>query len=151
MVTVGLRDFAGGIFLALALGAAIGCEREFRRHEAGIKTNALTATGAAMFMMLSRITGDGERIAAQIVTGIGFLGAGSIMRDGMRVRGLTTAATLWCAAAVGMLAGIGRFTEATMAAGAVVGTNLVLLPLEKWYERHRAAETADHKSSEENN
>ena len=152
MNTVNLPDFAAAVFLALGLGALIGLEREMRRHEAGIKTTALAAAGAALFMMVSRMTGDAERIAAQIVTGIGFLGAGAIMRDGLHVRGLTTAATLWSSASVGMLAGIGRYREAVIATVAVAGTNLALLPLEQWYQRRRdkEAEIVSHKPSKEN-
>jgi putative Mg2+ transporter-C (MgtC) family protein len=85
--------------LALVLGAIIGAEREWRQKTAGIRTNALVAAGAALFIMLGAIIQNDTsptRIAGQIVTGIGFLGAGVMMRDGLNVRGLNTAATLWC-------------------------------------------------------
>src|SRR5882724_9220042 len=94
--------------VALGLGAAIGFEREYGNHPAGLRTNALVAGGAALFALAvaDMAPGDGARVLAQIVSGVGFLGGGVILRDGMNVKGLTTAATLWCAAAVGMLAGI---------------------------------------------
>ena len=88
--------------LAALLGAFIGLERELRGYPAGIRTVALVATGAALFTEISRITGTEDRIAAGIVTGIGFLGAGLIFREGYTVRGITTAATVWSAAAIGM-------------------------------------------------
>ena len=79
-------QFAGNLGLAILLGALVGLEREVRGHDAGIKTNSLVSGGAAVFMMLSVMFTDGGRIAAQVVTGIGFLGAGNIMRAGDRVR-----------------------------------------------------------------
>jgi putative Mg2+ transporter-C (MgtC) family protein len=88
--------------LAAGLGAFIGLERELRGYPAGVRTVALVAVGAALFTEISRITGTEDRIAAGIVTGIGFLGAGLIFREGYTVRGITTAATIWTAAAIGM-------------------------------------------------
>ena len=90
--------------LALAglLGAFIGLERELRGYPAGVRTVALVAVGSALFTEVSRITGTEDRIAAGIVTGIGFLGAGLIFREGYTVRGITTSATIWTAAAIGM-------------------------------------------------
>ena len=91
--------------LAAFLGAFIGIERELRGYPAGVRTVALVATGSALFTEVSRITGTEDRIAAGIVTGIGFLGAGLIFREGYTVRGITTAATVWSAAAIGMAVG----------------------------------------------
>src|SRR3990170_5988694 len=90
--------------LALAgfLGAFIGLERELRGYPAGVRTVALVTLGSALFTEVSRITGTEDRIAAGIVTGIGFLGAGLIFREGYTVRGITTSATIWTAAAIGM-------------------------------------------------
>src|ERR1700730_9527820 len=101
----------------IGLGTVIGFERQYRARMAGLRTNALVAVGATLFVLLSAngfsgATADPTRVAAQIVSGIGFLGAGVIMRDGLNVRGLNTAATLWCSAAVGALAGAGMFTVA---------------------------------------
>ncbi len=132
---MGLRLAAG-----LGLGALIGVERQWRARGAGLRTNALVATGAALFVLLSAYgfdagllggvrVADPTRVAAQIVSGIGFLGAGVILRDGLNVRGLNTAATLWCAAAVGALAGAGMYPIAALGTAAVLIANMVLRPL----------------------
>jgi putative Mg2+ transporter-C (MgtC) family protein len=115
----------------VGLGAVIGFERQYRARMAGLRTNALVAVGATLFVLLSAngfsgATADPTRVAAQIVSGIGFLGAGVIMRDGLNVRGLNTAATLWCSAAVGALAGAGMFTVALAGTGLVVVVNVAL-------------------------
>jgi putative Mg2+ transporter-C (MgtC) family protein len=124
---------------ACGLGAVIGFERELRDREAGIRTHLLVSLGSALFTIVSAygfhafLTGGGSvvradpsRIAAQIVTGIGFLGAGAIIREGMSVRGLTTAATLWVVAAIGMACGAGYYWPA---AGAAFLTLFALWPL----------------------
>ena len=111
--------------LAAAFGGAVGLEREFREREAGFRTHMLVSLGSALFTIASAygfrdflvhggslVRTDPTRIAAQIVTGIGFLGAGAIIRDGLSVRGLTTAATLWVVAAIGMSAGAGYYWPA---------------------------------------
>lgn len=105
------------LLIATMLGAAIGIERELSDKAAGLRTNILICVGACLFMMVSReFTGqpdaDPTRIAAQIVSGIGFLGAGAIMRDGEHVTGLTTAATIWVVAAIGMTVGFGNYRTA---------------------------------------
>jgi putative Mg2+ transporter-C (MgtC) family protein len=115
----------------VGLGAVIGFERQYRARMAGLRTNALVAVGATLFVLLSTngfsgATADPTRVAAQIVSGIGFLGAGVIMRDGLNVRGLNTAATLWCSAAVGALAGAGMFTVAQAGTVLVVIVNVAL-------------------------
>ena len=92
----------GRLAFAAALGALIGLERELRGYPAGVRTVALVALGAALFTDVSRLLGGDDRVAAGIVTGIGFLGAGVIFREGYTVRGITTAAALWSAAAIGM-------------------------------------------------
>ena len=128
---VGLR-----IGLAGLLAGAIGLERALREREAGLRTHLLVGVGAALFTLVSAygfsdfryglesgITLDPTRIAAQIVTGIGFLGAGAIIRQGLSIRGLTTAATLWVVAAIGMASGAGYYS------GAVLTTLLVLVAL----------------------
>ncbi len=125
-------EFTVRLGVALLLGAAIGVERQWRQRMAGLRTNALVSIGAALFVMLSSLT-PGEssptRIAAQVVSGIGFLGGGVILREGLSVRGLNTAATLWCAAAVGCLCGAGRLSESFIGALAVLATNVLLRPL----------------------
>jgi len=117
------------VLLALTLGSLIGAERQMRQRMAGLRTNALVAAGACLFVAVGVISGssDGQaRIAAQVVSGIGFLGAGVIMREGLNVRGLNTAATLWCSAAIGVLAGLGHLLEATIGACVILGANLLL-------------------------
>jgi putative Mg2+ transporter-C (MgtC) family protein len=103
--------------VALLLGAAIGLERERRRHPAGFRTMAMVSIGSCLFTLLGEIAVgrnvDPTRVAAQIVTGIGFLGAGTILREGGGIKGLTTAATIWVVAAVGMAAGFGQYVLAT--------------------------------------
>ncbi|MFH8750659.1 MgtC/SapB family protein [Streptomyces rimosus] len=137
-------QLAANITAGLGFGAVIGLERQWRARMAGLRTNALVAAGAALFVLLSQYgfaaatstTGyDGSRVAAQIVSGIGFLGAGVIMRDGLNVRGLNTAATLWCSAAVGALAGTGLYVVAALGTAGVVGANLVLRPLGRRLDR----------------
>jgi putative Mg2+ transporter-C (MgtC) family protein len=126
--TIGWGEVLLRLFVAAALGAAIGVERELRERQAGLRTHLLVCVGSALFTLVSaygftdfgaRV--DPTRIAAQIVTGIGFLGAGAIIRQGLSVRGLTTAATLWLVAAIGMAAGAGYWEGALVATfGAIV-------------------------------
>ncbi len=126
------------LLAALALGAAIGMERQWRQRLAGLRTNTLVALGAASFVVFAAAFPDEispTRVAAQIVSGIGFLGAGIIFREGFNVRGLNTAATLWCAAAVGMLAGAGEHLLAIAVTGCVVFVNLALRPLSRLLDR----------------
>ena len=121
--------FAARILLALVLGSIIGAERQMRQRMAGLRTNALVAIGAALFVMVSAFESDPQgatRIASYVVSGIGFLGAGVIMREGINVRGLNTAATLWCSAAVGVLCGLGHALEAAIGAATILGANVFL-------------------------
>jgi putative Mg2+ transporter-C (MgtC) family protein len=113
----------GRVALAALLGAIIGLERELRGHPAGIRTMSLVTLGACLFTEVSVLTGAHDRIAAQIVTGIGFLGAGVIFREGTGLKGITTAATVWAAAAIGM--SLGR----ELYVAAILGTVLILLLL----------------------
>ena len=139
------HHFAIRLGLALILGAFIGAERQWRQRMAGLRTNALVAAGAAMFVMLTALTtraaDDSFRIAGQVVSGIGFLGAGVIFRDGLNVRGLNTAATLWCSAAIGVLAGAGYVVHAAIATAFVVFVNLLLRPIVKFINRQALAST----------
>lgn len=118
---------------ALALGALVGLERQYRQKSAGLRTNTLVSVGAASFILLSESLtegwGDPSRVAGQIVTGIGFLGAGVIMKTGLNVQGLNTAATIWCSAAVGSLAGSGLLVEALVTAVAVSFIHVALRPI----------------------
>jgi putative Mg2+ transporter-C (MgtC) family protein len=125
-------DFAIRMFTALLLGAAIGLERQWRQRMTGLRTNALVAAGSAMFVMMGGLIAGGASqgsVAAYIISGIGFLGGGVILKDGFSIQGLNTAATLWCTAAVGTLAGLGRADLAGMGAVGVLSANLILRPV----------------------
>jgi putative Mg2+ transporter-C (MgtC) family protein len=108
-------QIVGRLALAAILGGIVGLEREYRGYPAGVRTMALVCMGSALFADMSRLYGGDDRIAAQIVTGIGFLGAGLIFREGFSVRGVTTAATIWSVAAVGVAIGIEAYIVATFA------------------------------------
>jgi len=118
-----------GLFAALVLGALIGLERQYRKHPAGLHTNALVALGSAAFVIAGTLVGDASgpaRVAGQVVTGVGFLCAGVILHQGATVRGLNTAATVWCSSAVGVLAGLGFTLWATLVGVLVLVANIVL-------------------------
>ena len=130
-----LEQAAINLALALFCGALIGSERQVRQRMAGLRTNALVAVGAAGFVVFSALYPNEvspTRVAAQVVTGIGFLGAGIIFRHGFNIHGLNTAATLWCSAAVGLMAGAGAVLFALLMTGTIVFINLGLRPLVKW-------------------
>jgi putative Mg2+ transporter-C (MgtC) family protein len=127
-----LLDLCVSISIAFILATLIGAERQWRQRNAGLRTNVLVAVGAAAFVTLGmRVNGQGGavQIAAYVVSGIGFLGAGVIMKDGAQISGLNTAATLWCSAAVGALSGIGLAAEAMVLTVAVLASNTLLRPL----------------------
>ena len=132
-------DLTLRLLLAAGLGAAIGIERELRRKPAGLRTNILIAVGAALFTTLSvhfgETGGTADRIAAQIVTGVGFLGAGAILHSGGSIHGMTTAATIWVNAAVGMAVGSGQYAMATVATVITLVVLALLVPLENYFER----------------
>jgi len=138
MHNVSDAEFVVRLLIALGLGCIIGFERQWQKHEAGLKTNALVCAGSAMFVMMATFFGEPDRIVAQVLPGIGFLGAGMILRDGVHVRGLNTAATLWCSAAIGTLAGSGHRMVAALAALVIVTANIVLRVVAKWIERRNA-------------
>jgi putative Mg2+ transporter-C (MgtC) family protein len=130
------------LLLAALLGGLLGLEREWRHKDAGLRTNILIALGAALFTMMSIAltdgSGDPSRIAAQIVTGIGFLGAGAIMRTGGSIQGLTTAAMIWVNAAIGVAAGAGKYHQAVIATAVTLGALLLLTPIERYISTHGA-------------
>jgi len=137
-MTTALAQAGLNLVNAAFLGAAIGFERQWRQRLAGLRTNTLVALGAAIFVTYSHIVSDGEgasRIAAQVVSGIGVLGAGVIFKEGLNVRGLNTAATLWCSAAVGLLAGERLALYGLLAAALLIGANTVLRPIVKAVNR----------------
>ena len=133
------------IALGIVLGAAVGIERQWRARMAGLRTNALVSLGATLFVIMGAYGFEGPdadptRVAAQIVSGIGFLGAGVIMKQGPSVTGLTTPATLWATAAVGALAGGGMYWVAVFGAGAIMLANTLLRPLGRMMD-HQPART----------
>jgi putative Mg2+ transporter-C (MgtC) family protein len=126
------RDVGVRLAVALLIGGLIGFERQWRQRMAGLRTNALVAIGAAGFVVFSTAflpNSNPTQMAAQVVSGIGFLGAGVILREGINVRGLNTAATLWCSAMVGTFAGDGQLIASAIAGAFVMLTNLFLRPL----------------------
>jgi putative Mg2+ transporter-C (MgtC) family protein len=128
-------EMVARLLLAVGLGAFIGLERELRGYPAGIRTLALVAVGSALFTEISQgFDGDQGRVAAQIVTGIGFIGAGVIFREQQTVRGITTAATIWAAAAVGMAVGLELYIVA-VATAVTVFLVLESRPLTRRFER----------------
>jgi putative Mg2+ transporter-C (MgtC) family protein len=133
--TFQLYDFLDtlvSLLTAFVFGTLIGAERQYRQRSAGLRTNVLVAVGASAFVDLANhLTGsDGSvRVIAYVVSGIGFLGAGAIMKEGMNVRGLNTAATLWASAAVGCCAGADMIAQAALLTIFVLGGNTLLRPL----------------------
>jgi putative Mg2+ transporter-C (MgtC) family protein len=127
------------LLLAALLGAVLGMEREYRQKDAGLRTNILITLGSSLFTMMSiELTagqGDPSRVAAQIVTGIGFLGGGAILRTKAGVQGLTTAAMIWVNAAIGVAAGGGQYHLAVIATAVTLGAILLLAPIEKYLQR----------------
>jgi len=129
--TLSVADFALRLAVGLGCGALIGFERQWRARTAGLRTNALVAGGATLFVLYSVATEDSSptRVASYVVSGIGFLGGGVILREGFNVRGLNTAATLWCSAAVGVLAASGHLVFTLIATGAVIAIHVFGRPL----------------------
>jgi putative Mg2+ transporter-C (MgtC) family protein len=122
------------VLLALALGSVVGLEREYRGHEAGVRTNALVCAGAALFAEASGLFGD-TRIASNVVQGVGFLGAGLVFQRGDNIKGVTTAATIWAMAAVGLLTGLHLWLAAALSALTVAGL-LELFPISDYVLAH---------------
>jgi putative Mg2+ transporter-C (MgtC) family protein len=137
-MTITWTTFAIRLLIGFFLAVGIGIERQWLKNRAVLKINVLVALGSEMFMMLSIMTpGDSSptRIAAQIVSGVGFLGGGVILREGGKVIGINTAATLWCAAAIGALVGSGFLVPAYLSTFAVISANLLTRPLEKVFKQ----------------
>nr|WP_205863025.1 MgtC/SapB family protein [Planosporangium thailandense] len=135
-------EFLTRLATGVACGALIGIERQWRARMAGLRTNALVATGATLFVLYSVATSDPAsptRVASYVVSGIGFLGGGVILRDRGGVRGLNTAATLWCSAAVGVLSATGKTTFALLGTATVLAVHLVLRPAGRLLDRAPSA------------
>src|SRR5690554_3102687 len=131
-------DFIIRLLAATAAGAAVGLEREINNKSAGLRTNTLVAIGAAIYVLISlellnEGEGDASRIVGQIITGIGFLGAGVILHRGPSVHGLTTAATIWCSAALGCLAALAMYWQLIIAALLVLMVNLAFKLTDRWF------------------
>ncbi len=132
-------EFGLRLAIALIAGFLIGFERSWHHKSAGLRTITLVTVGSALYVVLSvnitQAEGDVTRIIAQVVSGIGFLGAGIIFKEGVNVYGLTTAATVWCSSAIGCLAGAGYYIEAIIATVVVVAINSVMLFFDKYIEK----------------
>ncbi len=124
-------EFVSRLGVAAILGIAIGFERQWRQRATGLHTSTLVAVGAALFALLDGIIGAGDttRIVAGVVTGVGFIAGGVILRSGVNITGLNTAATIWATSAMGALAGFGLWLEAAIGAGVIIFLNLLLQPL----------------------
>ena len=133
--------FVSRILVALIAGSIIGFERQWHQKNAGLRTNTLVAIGAAIYVLISiHLTVDGgdvTRIIGQVVVGIGFLGAGVILHQGMEVQGLTTAATIWCSSAVGYLAGIGMFSETLITTIIIIIVNSLFHKIDIWLKNRK--------------
>lgn len=144
--TINPWELSGHIALSLVLGGLIGAERQWRQRNAGLRTNTLVSVGSALFVSLSFLV-EGEtsptRVAGQVVSGIGFLGGGVILREGLNVRGLNTAATLWCSAATGALCGGGFLTAAVIGTVAILCANVFLRPLAARLNRHKSLDDSE--------
>src|SRR6202012_1375022 len=128
-------EFFWRLLAAFACGVAIGVERQMRQRTAGLRTITLVTCGACLFVTLGVLAGNGTagvtQIAAYVVSGVGFLGGGVIMRDQGSIQGINTAATLWCSAAVGVLCGTGHYGPAIAGTGVVLATNTLLRELSR--------------------
>ena len=145
MQTLSIAEFVLRLGVGLGCGALIGIERQWQARRAGLRTNALVATGATLFVLYSVVTNDSSptRVASYVVSGVGFLGGGVILREGFNVHGLNTAATLWCSAAVGVLAASGHIVFTLIATGTIVGIHLLGRPLGRFIDRGNVDEKDD--------
>ncbi|ANW95242.1 magnesium transporter MgtC [Wenyingzhuangia fucanilytica] len=139
-----IKDFIIRLIVALLAGLCIGFERQWRHKSAGLKTNMLVSAGSAIFVLLSvrfselNTDVDVTRIVAQVVTGVGFLGAGVIFREGTNVHGLTSAATIWCSAAIGCVAATGFYLETFVCTLLVIIVNVVINPIDNWLKDRKS-------------
>lgn len=150
-----IETFIFRLACALLSGIVIGTQRELRQRQAGLTTNSLVAVGACIFILISEsvimraiaaggpVNNDNLRVLSQVVTGIGFLGAGVIMKNGLTIHGLSSAATIWCSAAVGCLCGYGMWIEALVAVAVVILINWGLKSIELYIKRLRHGDPND--------
>lgn len=133
------------LLLALALGICVGAERQWRQRAAGLRTNTLVCLGAATFVDLGlTVAPNTIQVIAYVVSGVGFLGAGAIMKEGANVRGLNTAATLWCSAAVGACVGAGELLDGIFVTMLLIGINSALRPLSRYIDQRSLAALNPH-------
>jgi putative Mg2+ transporter-C (MgtC) family protein len=129
-------EFTTRVFSALLSGMVIGFERQWHHKSVGLRTTTLVSLGAAIYVLLSitltQTNGDVTRITGQVVTGIGFLCAGVIFREGLNVHGLTTAVTIWCSSAIGCLAAGGCYVETFISTSLVLAVNIGLKYVDDW-------------------
>ncbi len=139
-------EFIVRLLAASIAGGALGIERESSNKSAGLRTNMIVSVGASIYIMISEIllenstSGDPSRVMGQIVTGIGFLGAGVILHRGANVKGLTTAATIWCSAALGCLAGFGLYWELAASTILIIFINTGLKKADFWFVKNKKEE-----------
>ena len=135
-------EFTIRVLVALLAGLCIGFERQWHHKSAGLRTTTLVALGSAFYVLLSIIitknSGDVTRIIGQVVTGIGFLCAGVIFREGVSVHGLTTAVTIWCSSALGCLAAAGYYIETFIATFLILFVNIILKPVDIWLTNRKS-------------
>jgi putative Mg2+ transporter-C (MgtC) family protein len=134
--------FVGNVAASLAMGAVLGIERQYGGHPAGLRTNALVSVGAALFVSLATAgllndTSSPTRMASYVVSGLGFLGGGVILREGFTVRGMNTAATIWCSGAIGALCGSGFVLHALVGTAVVLMIHIGLRPVACWLDQQR--------------
>lgn len=148
-------DFLIRLLIATAAGGAIGLEREINNKSAGLRTNTLVSIGAALYLLIAMeilegtTSGDPSRVVGQIVTGIGFLGAGVILHRGPNVQGLTTAATIWCSAALGCLAALGLYWQLAVATILVILVNAAFKVTDTLFSNHHNRQERDRLKEEE--
>src|SRR6202000_2006680 len=142
MQTLTIAEFALRLGVGLGCGALIGIERQWQARRAGLRTNALVATGATLFVLYAVVTNDSSptRVASYVVSGVGFLGGGVILREGFNVHGLNTAATLWCSAAVGVLAASGHYVFTLIPTPPIVAIHVLGRPMGHLIDRDNVIE-----------
>jgi putative Mg2+ transporter-C (MgtC) family protein len=144
-------EFALRILTALLAGMVIGFERQWHHKSVGLRTTTLVSLGSAIYVLLSisitQTSGDATRIIGQVVTGIGFLCAGVVFKEGLSVHGLTTSVTIWCCSAIGCLAAAGYYIETTIATFLIIVVNLGLKPVDNWLTNRKQEENEDQKQS----
>lgn len=153
-----ISTFIFRLACALIAGIVIGAQRELKQHQAGLTTNSLVSVGACIFILISEsvimtaianggpVNNDNLRVLSQVVTGIGFLGAGVIMKNGLTIHGLSSAATIWCSAGIGCLCGYGMWKEALIAVAVIILINWGLKSIEIYFKKKKNIDNEDDNS-----